>query len=172
MSQSCLTTAPISEDIALTAPPITISACPIIALSDAERYARRHVKSTPEFALSVSECRNNLDSGTSLTMYMVAVNPDSTDMSVPAFRTFTQGLHDLADWFRTCGVTSVAMDSTGAYGIPAFEILEQHGCDVILVNARHAKNVPGRKTDVSVAGWLWQSLAPYDACVSILAVPG
>ena len=48
------------------------------------------------------------------------------------------------------------MESTGVYWIPAFEILEQHGFDVILVNARYAKNVPGRKTDVSDAGWLRQ----------------
>lgn len=86
-------------------------------------------------------------------MHMAAVNPDSTDMPVRAFGTFT---HDLAVWFRSCGVTSVAMESTGVYWIPAFEILEQHGFHVILVNARYAKNVPGRKTDVSDAGWLRQ----------------
>jgi transposase len=90
------------------------------------------------------------------TMHMAAVNPESTDMPVRAFGTFTRDLHDLADWFRSCGVTSVAMESTGVYWIPAFEILEQHGFDVILVNARYAKNVPGRKTDVSDAGWLRQ----------------
>jgi len=90
------------------------------------------------------------------TMHMAAVNPDSDDMPVRAFGTFTQNLHDLAEWFRSCGVTSVAMESTGVYWIPAFEILEQHGFEVILVNARYAKNVPGRKTDVSDAGWLRQ----------------
>ncbi|MEJ5220355.1 IS110 family transposase [Cognatishimia sp. D5M38] len=90
------------------------------------------------------------------TMHMAAVNPSSCDMSVRAFGTFTQDLHDLADWFRSCGVTSVAMESTGAYWIPAFEILEARGFEVILVNARYAKNVPGRKTDVSDAGWLRQ----------------
>lgn len=90
------------------------------------------------------------------TMHMAAVNPDSDDMPVRAFGTFTQDLHDLAEWFQSCGVTSVAMESTGVYWIPAFEILEQHGFDVILVNARYAKNVPGRKTDVSDAGWLRQ----------------
>lgn len=90
------------------------------------------------------------------TMHMAAVNPDSDDMPVRAFGTFTQDLHDLAAWFQSCGVTSVAMESTGVYWIPAFEILEQQGFDVILVNARHAKNVPGRKTDVSDAGWLRQ----------------
>jgi transposase len=65
-------------------------------------------------------------------------------------------LHDLADWFKACGVTSVAMESTGVYWIPVYEILEQPGFDVILVNARYAKNVPGRKTDVNDAAWLRQ----------------
>jgi transposase len=90
------------------------------------------------------------------TMHMAAVNPDSDDMPVRAFGTFTQDLHELAEWFQSCGVTSVAMESTGVYWIPAFEILEQHGFEVILVNARYAKNVPGRKTDVNDAGWLRQ----------------
>jgi transposase len=90
------------------------------------------------------------------TMHMAAVNPDACDTPVRAFGTFTQDLHDLADWFKSCGVTSVAMESTGVYWIPAFEILEGHGFQVILVNARYAKNVPGRKTDVSDAGWLRQ----------------
>ncbi|SHF86865.1 Transposase [Loktanella atrilutea] len=89
-------------------------------------------------------------------MHMAAVNPDSTAMPVRAFGTFTHDLNDLAVWFRSCGVTSVAMASTGVYWIPAFEILEQHGFNVIPVNARYAKNVPGRKTDVSDAGWLRQ----------------
>jgi transposase len=88
-------------------------------------------------------------------MHMAAVNPDC-DMPVRAFGTFTQDLHDLADWFKSCGVTSVAMESTGVYWIPAYEILEQRGFEVILVNARYAKNVPGRKTDVSDAAWLRQ----------------
>ena len=90
------------------------------------------------------------------TMHMAAVNPDACDKPVRAFGTFTQDLHDLADWFRSCGVTSVAMESSGVYWIPAFEVLEGHGFKVILVNARYAKNVPGRKTDVSDAGWLRQ----------------
>lgn len=90
------------------------------------------------------------------TMHMAAVNPDASDMPVRACGTFTQDLHDLADWFDACGVTSVAMESTGVYWIPAFEVLETRGFHVILVNARYAKNVPGRKTDVSDAGWLRQ----------------
>jgi transposase len=88
------------------------------------------------------------------TMHMAAVNPNADDSPIRAFGTFTQELHDMARWFKTCGVTSVAMESTGVYWIPAYEILEEHGIHVILVNARYAKNVPGRKTDVSDAAWL------------------
>src|SRR3954451_25415475 len=87
-------------------------------------------------------------------MHMAAVNPACTDMAVRTFGTFTQDLHDLADWFKSCGVTSVAMESTGVYWIPAYEILEQRGFEVVLVNARDAKHVPGRKSDVSDAQWL------------------
>ena len=90
------------------------------------------------------------------TMHMAAVNPDCAELPIRSFGTFTHDLHDLATWFRSCGVTSVAMESTGVYWIPAYEILEQHGFEVILVNARYAKNVPGRKTDVSDAAWLRQ----------------
>lgn len=90
------------------------------------------------------------------TMHMAAVNPDASDTPVRAFGTFTQDLQALADWFKACGVTSIAMESTGVYWIPAFEVLEARGFKVILVNARYAKNVPGRKTDVSDAGWLRQ----------------
>src|SRR5258706_14535976 len=89
-------------------------------------------------------------------MHVAAVNPTCTDVPVRAFGTCTQDLHDMADWFKACGVTSVAMESTGVYWIPVYEVLEQRGFEVILVNARYAKNVPGRKTDVSDAAWLRQ----------------
>jgi transposase len=86
-------------------------------------------------------------------MHMAAVDPTCSENPVRAFGTLTQDLHELADWFQSCGVTSVAMESTGIYWIPAYEILEQRGFEVVLVNARYAKNVPGRKTDVSDAAW-------------------
>ena len=73
---------------------------------------------------------------------------------VRTFGTFTGDLHRLADWFKQCGVSTVAMESTGVYWIPVFEILEQLGFTVVLVNARDAKHVPGRKTDVTDAQWL------------------
>lgn len=87
-------------------------------------------------------------------MHMAAVNPDADDRPVRAFSTFTGDLHDMARWFKACGVTSVAMESTGVYWIPAFEVLEEHGFHVILVNARYAKNVLGCKTDVNDVAWL------------------
>jgi hypothetical protein len=88
------------------------------------------------------------------TMHMAAINPNADDNPVRAFGTFADDLHEMARWFKERDVTSVAMESTGAYWIAAYEVLEQHGMHVILVNARYAKNVPGRKTDVSDAAWL------------------
>src|SRR5437660_4728584 len=80
--------------------------------------------------------------------HYVAVPPDRDATPVRAFKTFTTDLHRLADWLTACGVTTVAMESTGVYWIPLYEILEARGVDVMLVKARHVKNVPGRKTDV------------------------
>ena len=117
------------------------------------RQSNRIAEKGPELKM-VNPTAAAIDIGS--TMHMAAVNPDACDTPVRAFGTFTQDLHDLADWFKSCGVTSVAMESTGVYWIPAFEVLEGHGFQVILVNARYAKNVPGRKTDVSDAGWLRQ----------------
>ena len=86
------------------------------------------------------------------TMHVAAVGPDQEP--VRTFRTFTDDLHRLADWFAGCGVKTVVMESTGVYWIPVFEVLEQQGFEVMVVNARDAKHVPGRKTDVSDAEWL------------------
>lgn len=88
------------------------------------------------------------------TMHMAAVGPDRDPGPVRSFKTFTADLHRLAEWFTQCGVKTVAMESTGVYWIPVYEILEQRGFEVFLVNARDAKHVPGRKTDVSDAQWL------------------
>jgi transposase len=88
------------------------------------------------------------------TMHVAAVGPDRDVEPVRTFQTFTGDLHRLADWFARCGVKTVVMESTGVYWIPTYEILEQRGFEVVLVNARDAKHVPGRKTDVSDAQWL------------------
>ena len=83
-----------------------------------------------------------------------AVPPGSDPRPVRAFATFTEDLHALRDWLKECGVTTVAMESTGVYWIPLFQILETAGLEVCLVNARHCKNLPGRKTDVQDCQWL------------------
>jgi transposase len=83
-----------------------------------------------------------------------AVPPDRGDETVRCFPTFTPDLKALADWLIACGVDTVAMESTGVYWIPVFEILEARGVEVYLVNARHVKHVPGRKSDVMDCQWL------------------
>jgi transposase len=84
----------------------------------------------------------------------VAVPPDRVDEPVRSFETFTRDLYELAEWLQSCGVRTVAMESTGVYWIPLFQILETRGLEVFLVNAQHVKNVPGRKSDVSDCQWI------------------
>jgi transposase len=86
--------------------------------------------------------------------HVVTVPPDRDPDPVQSVATFTGDLHRLADWLAACRITHVAMEATGVYWIPIFEILETRGFQVILVNARHIKNVPGRKTDVTDAEWI------------------
>ena len=86
--------------------------------------------------------------------HYVAVPPDRDAQPVQQFSTFTADLIRLADWLTACRVTSVAMEATGVYWIPVYEILEARGFEVLLVNARHLKNVPGRKSDVSDCEWI------------------
>lgn len=86
--------------------------------------------------------------------HFVAVPPDRATPAVRSFRTFTADLRALADWLVACRVTTVAMEATGVYWIPLFEILEARGLTVLLVNARHVKHVAGRKTDVTDCEWL------------------
>ncbi len=88
------------------------------------------------------------------TMHMAAVRADGTLEPVRSFGTFTADLHRLVDWFTECGVETVVMESTSVYWIPIYELLDARGFTVFLVNARDAKHVPGRKTDVSDAQWL------------------
>jgi transposase len=76
--------------------------------------------------------------------------------TVRQFGTFTADLHALADWLKGCGVTTVAMESTGVYWIPVYAVLADHGFEVCLINARHIKNVPGKKTDILDCQWIQQ----------------
>jgi transposase len=84
------------------------------------------------------------------------VPEERAEASVRVFETFTVDLHALADWLEECGVETVAMESTGVYWIPVYEILEARGFEVYLVNARHIKNVTGRKTDILDCQWIQQ----------------
>ena len=77
--------------------------------------------------------------------HFVAVPEGCTEVCVREFKSFTTDLSELADWLNDCGIETVAMESTGVYWIPLFELLESRGFDVKLVDARHVKNVSGRK---------------------------
>ena len=112
------------------------------------------------------------------THHVVAVAPDRDPTPVRTFCTFSGDLHALADWLQAVGITTVALESTGVYWIPVFEILEAHGVEVVPVNARDVKHVPGRKTDVNDAQWLQQlhqygllrgSFCPREAVVQLRA---
>lgn len=86
--------------------------------------------------------------------HVVAVPADITEEPVQTFKAFTADLERMADWLVDLGITTVAMESTGVYWIPVYETLETHGLHVVLANARDARAVPGRKTDVNDAQWI------------------
>src|SRR3990170_7822877 len=101
---------------------------------------------------TLNEHAAGLDVGS--TFHVVAVRRDQDEEPVRTFRSFSGDLHKMADWLTSVGIRTVAMESTGVYWIPVFEILEARGLEVLLVNARHVKNVPGRKPDVVDGQWL------------------
>jgi transposase len=119
-----------------------------------KRQRRREPK--PRVSPSVLERINphaaGIDCGSA--EHVVAVPPDRDETPVRSFATFTGDLHRLADWLTACRVTSVAMEATGVYWIPIYEILDARGFTVLLVHARHVKHVPGRKSAVSDCEWL------------------
>jgi len=88
------------------------------------------------------------------TTIFIAVPPGRDDKTVRKFSTFTSDLLEAIEWMKRCQVDTVVMESTGVYWIPLYQLLSDHSVQVYLVNARHVKNVPGRKTDVSDAQWL------------------
>lgn len=89
-------------------------------------------------------------------MHYVAVPSSRAQPSVRKFGSFTQDLHDLAKWLKECQIDTVAMESTGIYWIQLYLILEEYEFEVFLVNARHIKNVSGRKSDVQDCQWIQQ----------------
>lgn len=90
------------------------------------------------------------------TQHYVAVPIDRDESHVRCFGTFTSDLVSLVDWLQHCGIQTVAMESTGVYWIPVFELLESRGFEVKLVEPGKLKSVPGRKTDVFDCQWIQQ----------------
>ena len=88
--------------------------------------------------------------------HFVAVSEDCSDQPVREFAAYTADLYLLAEWLAGCGVETVVMESTGVYWIPLFGVLEERGFQVMLVDPRRIKNVPGRKSDVLDCQWLQQ----------------
>ena len=86
--------------------------------------------------------------------HWVAISPERDEQPVRCFACFTPEVERMADWLLGCGIRSVVMQSTGVYWMPVFEILQQRGMEVYLVNARHTKNLPGRKSDIAECQWL------------------
>jgi transposase len=124
------------------------------ALSAKEHMRRQRKKSTTQAALPVMRPdAAGIDVGATEIYAAVPVERDR-ERPVRCFPTFTEDLHALADWLEHCCIKTVAMESTSVYWIPLFQILEARGLEICLVNARHVKNVPGRKTDVSDCQWL------------------
>lgn len=110
-----------------------------------KKRARRSLKSmNPDAA--------GIDIGS--RFHVVAVPPDRDETPVRSFDSFTGDLHRLADWMESCGVKTIAMESTSVYWMPLYNILDARGFDVLLTNARDVKHVPGRKSDVNDAQWL------------------
>ena len=112
------------------------------------------------------------------TFHVVAVPADVDEQPVRKFSSFTGDLYQLAQWLKSVGITTIAMESTGIYWVPVYEILEERGFEVVLVNARDAKNVPGRKTDFNDAQWLQRlheygllraSFRPHETIVALRA---
>jgi len=123
----------------------------------AKRKQRRKglaVTDLPEHLQHVNLNAAGIDVGSD--RHVVAVPAGRDEVSVREFEAFTTDLNALADWLTKCDITSVAMESTGVYWIPLFELLEQRGFEVKLVDARQVKNVSGRKSDVLDCQWLQQ----------------
>ena len=86
--------------------------------------------------------------------HYVGVSPEVADEPVRCFGCYTPDLHEMALWLKECNVETVVMESTGVYWVPVFQVLENHGFDVSLVDSRHVSSVPGRETDVDDCQWL------------------
>ena len=114
--------------------------------------SNRQCKTKTEGLPIIHERAAGIDIGS--RFHVVAVGADRCDNPVQTFQAFTGDIVRMADWLQALGIETVAMESTGVYWAPVYEILESRGFEVILVNAREAHTVPGRKSDVNDAQWL------------------
>lgn len=135
--------------------------------------SKRKQKQTPKTQVNALEQINLNAAGIDIGAeeVWVAVPPDRDEESVRSFPTFTADLYGLADWLKQCRIETVAMEATGVYWVPLYEILEERGFQVYLVNARHLKNVSGRKSDVLDCQWI-QQLHTYGLLSASFRPPG
>ncbi len=118
------------------------------------RKRTKSLKGLPEHLRHININAAGIDVGSD--RHFVAVPEGRDTESVREFGTFTADLEAIGDWLEKCGVSTVAMESTGVYWIPLFEVLERRGFEVKLVDARHVKNVSGRKSDILDCQWIQQ----------------
>src|ERR1017187_9482982 len=123
------------------------------ATRNAER--RKRVKKDAKAVLGLPVlCADTAGIDIGATEIYVAVPGDRDEEPVRCFDAFTEDLRKIAEWLKQCDIQKIAMESTGVYWIPLWQILSDAGFEVCLVNARYFKNVPGKKTDVEDCQWL------------------
>ena len=118
------------------------------------QYRRRHGRRMPKNLEVVNPDAAGIDLGSAI--HYVSVPDDRCEEPIRHFGCYTPDLQAMAKWLLECGVTTVVIESTGVYWTPVFRVLEQQGFEVLLVNPKHVKYVPGRKTDVADCQWLRQ----------------
>lgn len=120
--------------------------------------SKRKQPTKPDLELNLLSQINSNAAGIDIgaDRHWVSVPVGRDEEKIRSFTCFTPDLYVMADWLKQCGIETIAMESTGVYWIPVFQVLESRGFDVKLVNAHYVKTVPGRKTDVLDCQWLQQ----------------
>ena len=119
-----------------------------------KQYRKRHGRKMPKNLEVVNPDAAGIDLGGAV--HYVSVPDDRCAEPIRHFGCYTPDLQKMAQWLLECDIKTVVMESTGVYWTPVFRVLEQQGLEVLLVNPKHVKYVPGRKTDVADCQWLRQ----------------
>jgi transposase len=128
-----------------------------VQMRQRKQAVKRSMTTTPSNPLELlNPNAAGIDIGAAQHYVAVPAGRDGDGQDVRCFNAFTADLHALARWLKACGIDTVAMESTGVYWIPLFELLEAQGLQVHLVNPRSVKNAPGRKSDVLDCQWIQQ----------------